>query len=466
MNTPYPPLKFNLTEFLKIHKYRDGLEALLWTLLSVPVLLIMLNGGWEQSLNFDTPENFLKLVSRATGLYATNLILIQLIVISRNPFLNYLYGHDKLTAFHKKLGKPVYVLLVIHFVAAVQEYVITENKSFFDEFLLLFKTQELAWSVIAFGIITLVVLTSLNTVRKHLPYEIWYGTHILVYAAVILSFPHQVNFGTDLKNSWIASGYWWGLYIIAIMFIILFRFAKPLYTSLKHQLVVNSIVQETPNVVSIYITGKHLEQLEQHAGQFYMWKFLTLKTFLQSNPFSISSAPNESFMRITVSNLGNGTKAIQNIKPGTKIMIDGPYGIFTANRRLFKDVTLIAAGVGITPVRSLVEALPADPGDITVIYRGNDINNMPLVNELQSFVQSKGIRLHLSTGKRSYNSSWLSASDSPNGNNVEDLQRIAPNVTVSDVYVCGPVAWSKSVEKSLLQAGVSKAQIHIEEFAW
>lgn len=465
MKESYPPLKFNLTEFISIHKYRDTMESLMWVLLTLPLAMIMMTGGWIEGLNINDPESMLKLISRASGLYASMLILIQIIVISRNPFLNYLYGHDKLTAFHKKLGKPAYFFLLAHFFAVILEYVVKENQSFAYEFMALFKTDQLAWAVISFFIITLVIFTSLNSVRKHLPYEIWYYTHILVYIAVILSFPHQVNMGTDMKHSWVFLGFWWGLYIVTLAFIVIFRFAKPLYTSLKHQLVVSEIIQETPKTVSLILKGKKLDQLEQHAGQFYMWKFLTLKTFLQTNPFSISTAPNKDYMRVTISNLGNGTKTLQNIKVGTRVMVDGPYGIFTKNRRLFKHVTLIAAGVGITPVRSLVEELTADRGDLTVIYRGNYEADMPFIDELKSFVESKGINLHLSIGERGFKSSWLSVEDSPN-NNTTDLLRLAPNVAVSDVYVCGPVAWSKAVEKTLLEAGVSKPQIHIEEFAW
>ena len=465
MSTSYPPLKFNLSEFLTIHRYRDAVEAIMWAMLTLPIMIITLNGGWIEGLNHNNPEQMLKLISRASGLYATNLILIQLIAISRNPFLNYLYGHDKLTAFHKKLGKPAYFFLTAHFFAVIMEYVIKENKTFAEEFIALFKYDQLAWAVIAFFIITLIIFTSLNTIRKHLPYEIWYYTHILVYIAIIISFPHQVNMGTDFKNHWLPLGYWWGLYITAISFIIIFRFAKPLYTSIKHQLVVTDIIQETPNVVSIYMKGKKLNQLEQNAGQFYMWKFLTPKTFLQTNPFSISTAPNSKYLRVTISNLGKGTKNLQKIRKGTKVMVDGPYGIFTKNRRLFKHVTLIAAGVGITPVRSLIEELTADEGDITVIYRGNYEADMPFIDELQQFVKTKGIKLHLSIGERGFQSSWLSRADSPK-NNTEDLLRIAPNVTVSDIYICGPTAWTKSVEKTLLNAGVSKPQIHTEEFAW
>lgn len=465
MNKAYFPLKFNLGEFLRIHKYRDALEALMWTLLTIPVAMIMLDSKTVTNFDLTNVQFDLKLVSRLTGLYATNLMLIQLIIISRNGFLNYLYGHDKLTAFHKKLGKPVYILLVVHFCASIFEYMLLENKTFVEEFFALFKYEDLAFATFSFMLFTVIVFTSLNTIRKFFPYEIWYFVHIFAYAAVLLSFPHQINMGTDFKDNWIATGYWWGLYFTALIFIVLFRFMIPLYTSLRHGLKVSKVERESDSVVSIYMTGKNLDKLEQNAGQFYMWKFLTLSNFFQTNPFSISCAPNKDFLRVTVSDLGNGSHSLQKVKVGTRVMVDGPYGIFTENRRLFKDVTLIAAGVGITPVRSLVEDLEAKAGDITVIYRGDRKENMPLVGELESFVDSKGINLHLSVGKRAFPTSWLAESDSEYEDSAA-LMRIAPNVVFSDVYVCGPIAWTKAVEKTLLKVGVAKEQIHIEEFAW
>jgi predicted ferric reductase len=463
--TSFPPLKFNLSEFLRIHKMRDGLESLMYTLLGLPVMLVALNAGWFASVDMSEATSWLKLISRISGLYATQLILIQLIVISRNSMLNYLYGHDKLTAFHKKLGKPAYILMVVHFVAATYEYVITQNKSFLQEIVAYFEYPDFGYAIIGFVIFTWVVFTSLNIFRKHIPYEIWYFTHFLAYLAVILSFPHQVTYGTDFKDSWLATGYWWGLYIVSLSFIAIWRFAIPLWISLRHQFYVDRIERETSNVVSVYVKGRRLDKLEQYAGQFYMWRFLTPRLFLQSHPFSISTAPNKDYLRVTIAALGDGSKTLQNIKVGTKLMLDGPYGIFTENRRLFKHVTLIAAGIGITPVRSLVEEFIADKGDLTVIYRGDDEVNMPFIDELKEFETSKGIDLHLSVGKRGFANSWLSGADSTN-NDKEALLRIAPNVVVSDVYVCGPVAWAKSVKKSLLDAGVSKEQIHIEEFGW
>lgn len=171
-------------------------------------------------------------------------------------------------------------------------------------------------------------------------------------------------------------------------------------------------------------------------------------------------------MRVTVSNLGGGSKALQkHVKKGTRIMVDGPYGIFTPNRRLFKHVTLIAAGVGITPIRSIVEDFEASHGDITVIYRGDNAENMPFIEELKEYEKTKGINLHLSIGRRGFYNSWLSATSSPE-NNADDLLRIAPNILVSDIYICGPTGWTKSVQQTLKEIGVAKEQIRVEEFAW
>ena len=274
MNEHFPPLRFNLGEFLQIHKQRDALEAIMWSVLTIPVA-IMAIVGMPNGLDVFSPEGILKIISRFSGLYATQLILIQLILISRIPYLNYLYGHDKLTTLHKKIGKPAYYLLVLHFIAVIQEYVLLQNKSFFAEFLALFNFPDLAKTVVAFGIITVVIFSSLNFVRKRIPYELWFATHLLTYMAILLSFPHQVSMGTDIKGSLLVLGYWWGLYITTVLFIVIFRFGKPVATSLRHQLKVVKVVEETPSVVSIYMTGRNLDKLQHYAGQFYMWKFLT-----------------------------------------------------------------------------------------------------------------------------------------------------------------------------------------------
>jgi ferredoxin-NADP reductase len=154
-----------------------------------------------------------------------------------------------------------------------------------------------------------------------------------------------------------------------------------------------------------------------------------------------------------------------NMKPGTKVMLEGPYGVFTEERRTKEKVTLIAAGIGVPPIRALAESMVANPGDITIVYRTRNNEDAALLLELDKIAQVRGHELKVLDGPRATPNSWLPAGHG----NIPDYQRlrlIAPQIAQSDVFICGPTPWTHSVVKSLLQLGVPESQIHAEEFAW
>ena len=146
-------------------------------------------------------------------------------------------------------------------------------------------------------------------------------------------------------------------------------------------------------------------------------------------------------------------------------MLEGPYGVFTEERRTKEKVTLIAAGIGVPPIRALAESMVGKPGDITIIYRTRDNEDAALLNELSQIADVRGHELRVLEGPRANPKSWLPAGHG----NIADFQRvklIAPEIEESDVFICGPVAWTRSVDKSLHQLGLDAKQIHAEEFAW
>jgi ferredoxin-NADP reductase len=128
-------------------------------------------------------------------------------------------------------------------------------------------------------------------------------------------------------------------------------------------------VPETPGVVSIYVTGRDLDRLAVRSGQYFVWRFLTRNDWWRAHPFSISSAPNGEWLRITVKALGDWSTELQRVAIGTRVFIEGPYGAFTGARRTRPRVLLVAGGIGIAPLRALLEALPANRGDLTLLYR-------------------------------------------------------------------------------------------------
>jgi ferredoxin-NADP reductase len=107
----------------------------------------------------------------------------------------------------------------------------------------------------------------------------------------------------------------------------------------------------------------------------------------------------------------------------------------------------------------------AKPGDITIIYRNRVNQDAALLTELEAIADIRGHQLRVLDGPRGTPTSWL-----PAGNEImpdfKRLELLAPDIKDSDVFICGPIAWSRQVEKSLLQLDVPKRQIHAEEFAW
>src|SRR5207247_6698136 len=164
----------------------------------------------------------------------------------------------------------------------------------------------------------------------------------------------------------LARAYWIGLYIVALALILVFRFGTPVALNVRHRLRVARVVREGAGLTSIYVTGRDLDRLAVRSGQYFIWRFLHGAGWWHGHPFSLSSAPNGEWLRITVKALGDGTRGIQRLRPGTRVLVEGPYGVLTGARRRRRKILLIAGGIGIAPLRALVESLPAAPGDMTL----------------------------------------------------------------------------------------------------
>ena len=216
------------------------------------------------------------------------------------------------------------------------------------------------------------------------------------------------------------------------------------------------VVEEAPGVVSVEIGGVALDRLQARAGQFFSWRFLTRDRWWEAHPFSLSAAPDGRRLRITVKGVGDYTTRLRAIAPGTRVIAEGPFGTFTTAARRSPRVALIAGGIGITPIRALLEDMPGRPGDITVVYRVLRPEDVVLRAELDELALRRGAELHYIVGDHRE-----AALLSP-----EHLQRLIPDIAARDVYVCGPPAMTEATRASLSRSGVPPRQIVIERFAY
>jgi ferredoxin-NADP reductase len=275
--------------------------------------------------------------------------------------------------------------------------------------------------------------------------------------------PHVVWTGSDFTSSTPAKVYWWTLYAAGLGAVLVYRIGLPLWRSHQHQLRVHSVTKEAPGVVSVYLRGRNLDRLQARAGQFFLWRFLDGPGWTRAHPYTLSAAPRRNELRITVKNLGDGSRRVARLRPGTRVLIEGPLGAVTADRRRRRKVLLIAAGVGITLVRSILDDLEVDEGDVTVLYRVSDKKQIVFRRELEAFAQDRGDRVVYLEGPRGQG--WLPANLSRQGGR-DVLLSLVPDVAEHDVFVCGPPSWMDSVVASVQAVGVPLTHIHREEFGW
>jgi ferredoxin-NADP reductase len=171
-----------------------------------------------------------------------------------------------------------------------------------------------------------------------------------------------------------------------------------------------------------------------------------------SHPYSLSAAPGKDVLRITVKDAGDHSRALSRLKPGTRVIAEGPYGAFTATGS-GRGVVLLAGGVGITPLRAMFATLP---GPVTLIYRASTPQDVVFAEELDAIAAARGAIVHYVIGSRA------ELGGDPLSPRV--LRSLAPGLVEQDVYVCGPDGMTSAAITALRAAGVPKRSIHRESF--
>ena len=209
-----------------------------------------------------------------------------------------------------------------------------------------------------------------------------------------------------------------------------------------------------------------MDRLRTKSGQFFIWRFLDGPGWSRGNPYTISAAPGADRLRVTVQAAGDGSARAGRLRPGTRVFLEGPYGSMTAERRRHPRVLLMAAGVGITPIRALLEDMPYAPGEATLVYRYSHAGDAVLTREIDAIAAHRGVDVRYLPGPRRAEGSWLPSGADGVRDDADGLTRIVPDVPDRDIFVCGPPAWIKAVSRAARAAGADREQIHTEDFAW
>ena len=424
---------------------------------AVVVVGLWWRGGNAAELG--APDEALASLGRLAGLLGAYLVLLQLLLLARIPVLERVIGFDRLTRWHRRNGRAALGLLLAHAALITVGYALSDRVSPPSMLARLITGYPgVITAVAGLALLVAVVATSVAVARRRLRYETWYFVHLYAYLAVALAFSHQLATGRDFIGDPVARGYWYVLYAATLAALVAFRLLLPLRSALRHRLRVARVIPEGAGVWSIEITGRQLERLGARSGQFFTWRFLTRDRWWEAHPFSLSAAPEDGILRITVKDLGDFTRGLSGVSRGTRVVAEGPFGAFTSGARRNRRAALIGGGVGITPIRALLEDMPAGYGDIAVVYRVAHEREVIFREELEALARRRGAQVHYVVGDHA-------AGEADRLLSPAHLLELVPDLPDRDVFVCGPPGMTDAARAALAAAGVPRGHVVVESFA-
>ena len=412
---------------------------------------------WRQTLPIRGLGDWLTNAGRLTGLLAGYGVVVLVALMARLPPVERGVGADRLARWHAMGGRYTVGLVVAHALLITWGYAVTAHTGLVSQTnALLMSYPDVLMATVGGLLLVGVGISSARAARRRLRYETWYYLHFYTYLAIALAFSHQFAVGAQFIASQGARILWGGMYACVAAAIIWYRFITPARQAVRHRMRVLAVYQEAPGVVSVVIGGRRMQELHAQSGQFFRWRFLAHGLWWVSSPYSLSAPPKNGKLRITVKALGQHSHALAGLRPGTRVLAEGPYGAMTGDARTHRRVLLIAGGVGITPLRALFQSLPARPGDLTLIYRASQPGDVVFRDELERLARARGARLWFVVGRR--------ADLGQDPLNAATLRTRIPGLDRHDVYVCGPAGMTGAVIRELRAAGVQRRHIHHESF--
>ena len=392
-------------------------------------------------------------ISRIAALVGSYLALVGLVLVSRISWVEKSVGHDRLVIWHRKLGPWSLYLVTAHVLFVIVGYAGVDQVPLAVElWRMILRFPWMLPAVIAFVFFAMAGITSYKKARAKMSYETWWTIHLYTYLAIALSFMHQILTGPMFLSHPLNKAYWEFLYLYTAAIIIVWRFVIPTGRSLRHNLKIEKVVNEGPGVTSIIMKGRKLDKLGAQGGQFFGWRFLQKGQWWISHPYSLSAAPTDKYMRVTVKELGDHSNLVKNLKKGTRVFFEGPYGTFVAAKASKGHIVLVGGGVGITPLRALLEEFD-ETKSIDVLFRASKEEDLVLRKELDKLADARGARVHYLVGSRKVHTM-----------DAGYISKFVPSFADSDVYVCGPTPLVEAVRQACKDAGIPKNRFHDEAF--
>jgi predicted ferric reductase len=423
------------------------------------VLVLLLAWAWwlglrqteYDRLSYDAPQPFLLAAGRITALWAAVLFLAQYALSARLRLLDRALGLDRLLRIHAAFGATAAVLATAHpfLLYATEAWDMPEITPYDVPYLVGAGVLTLAWAL---------VCTAIWREFLELPYHWWRRVHLLAFALISLMAVHGAGAGSDLSEG-PGRVFWYGLLGAFASLFLWARVARPLLERGRAYTVVEA-EQPTPDTVRISLRPTGAAAMRHAPGQFAFVSFRSRGVSREAHPFTVATAPaDDGTLGFLMRRSGDHTRTLDKIRPGDTASVQGPFGLFSCEAWPWDRLLLVAGGIGITPMNSMLNYLQ-DRGDtrpVTLVWGLRSRAERVFLEDVDA--GRPGFILH------------LVYSDDPEagGNqgfvNRALLQRLlTPDDLRARAFVCGPPPMMKSVVRDLRGLGVRP--IHTERFGF
>jgi len=392
----------------------------------------------------------------ALGFAVFALMLLMFVLISRFRRLTAPFGIDLIYYFHRQIALGLLLLLLVHV------GILLYSEPLLGRYLLPSAPAHMFAGVVA--LLSLLLLVGLSLLRRRLKfrYGTWRRTHLLIAVIAVLSSTWHV-FGVNFYSDSIVIE---GLAAVAlsvwVVLILRVRLFRPMVMA-RRPWRVASVKPERGNAMTIEVEPQHQDHFSFMPGQF-AWLTVYRSPFaMGEHPFSIaSSAERSGTVSFTIKALGDFTNRIQTIETGTTVYIDGPHGVFSADRVEADGLFFIAGGIGIVPIMSMLRTLADrdDPRPITLVYGICDLDNATYFEELKQLGNRPNVTLV--SVLEIAPPDWQGPTGFVDQSVLEPL--LPKELNRWHYFLCGPPVMMRANEAVLRQAGVGYTRIHTELF--
>lgn len=378
----------------------------------------------------------------------TGFTCLSLLIFSGDTakFFDRYFGLDKIIKFQRKFSLFTAFFILLH-----PMFFILSTQSITSYMIPNLTTIPLTFGITAFYIFAVIMIAS--KVYKRISHKAWQYFHILTYILFFFALYHAVNWGRDSNLLYIKILY--GILLTMIIIGIIYRTQYKIKKRFIDKFHIKEIKQETRNTFTLIVTPK----ISFKAGQFCFLR-LNKNKLKARHPFTISSSPKDTDLHFTIKNTGRFTQTASELIKGEEIILDGPFGNFIEKNQK-KDLVFIAGGVGITPFMSIIKDHQNNKSirNILLLYGSKTKEDIIFREELDCIKEEWFKIIYILSKEKS--SSLLY------GHINEDIiKKYTRNISNSLFYICGPKTMKRCVKKALINLGVKKQHILVEDFFW